>query len=450
MVKAEIEKQKTLITALKTELQASVLASERLALRAQITSETQLLSSYMAEKTHLETEKARLTGGDASQGNVSYFIFSSSCADWLPSFSFFPSAFFMKSDSPTAIHPVFVLVRGEAVDYVAPPDFERTILGILNFATSPGLADKSEPSNPFFPYVVVQGAAGCGKTRFGYEIYRRLAHEAKALASVSYKMLAFTAAPDYDPLPVNVVDRQTVREQQERSARLEVAKLLEKGTTGVPPGGEDYLKRLVLAAKAAHPNKRTVVVVHIDEYQNQPNRALAIHRVCRDITDENFRVVVVLTGLLADPVSHELLPVPFGMTGGMALLVTLHYVPSEEQQLQLLVNSMRATKQIITVGDIALQHPRFLLLKRLLHDLQGWPLAIVKLGGVLHSTALSRSDADIKKVLQTAELLLRIVVDEVYRTRMDEVLKRNKVNVEKLLRVAMSPFAVRLWRWRGG
>ena len=183
--------------------------------------------------------------------------------------------------------------------------------------------------------------------------------------------------------------------------------------------------------------KRICIVVHVDEYQNAPNQAAALVRVCRESTTNNLVFPLVFTGttsastinLLIRPSISNTIPHPFTLS---------YFEPGSKIAKDLIQATINCVGKPKTYRVDWAQEPK--IFHRLIHDTSGWPFALVQLAGALAIYYVPRRT---EEQLRLAEEQYTSVVKEVYKTDVEVYIEKGIVKPLKLLRVALSPFSVK-------
>jgi hypothetical protein len=136
---------------------------------------------------------------------------------------------------------------------------------------------------------------------------------------------------------------------------------------------------------AANPNQRRALVLHLDEFQENPAAVAAMLRAVRDFNASDMRHLVVLpvmTGLVADPTTQRL--TGFGVSRMSYITYHLTYFGAAHVEMtwQLVKNAAAALNNRWLAGISVLKAaPR--LLRYLVEDTFGWQVAAVFLGAAI-------------------------------------------------------------------
>jgi len=309
----------------------------------------------------------------------------------------------------------------------------------------------------------VDGATGCGKTRFGLELFKALHSEFPGYgmhyAYIEFKQTLsdYSSAEPAKQENINLAEQELLTNLQPAGQSFSLDYILNH--LDPTPTKEPMTNMRISTKNLTEDKKTSVLVLHIDEYQYRPQAAAAMLRVVRDKNSNRPQnrptpyMVVVLTGLSRTQLELELgLDEPaqaasagasrLAITGGVPLEVTLHY--SGADVLQLLHNAAKAVRRIYSPPFFGSAPVHY---QRLLEDTMGWPVAVINLGAALAYVNFSPStkseavtDDDILAALKTVELTYLTYVRKSYKPRIAARLQSFKV--EKLLRVAMSPYSV--------
>ena len=230
-----------------------------------------------------------------------------------------------------------------------------------------------------FRFCLIDGASGSGKTRLGYELFRKLRgmKDRFHLAHVAYSYFLIKDAIDIadprDTRAAELVLRQHLiashcQSPEEMDARVSFRDIVRAAAVAASP---------VAFAEA----KCVALVVHLDEMQRAPKLTAAMLRVMRDFNmDEALRgkltlLLPVATGLVADDVNSFITDV----TGSLAIRYLLPY-------FDVLDDAMPATWRLVqAAARPALDQFKELqdapkLLQLLVRSTAGWPFAAAQLG----------------------------------------------------------------------
>lgn len=291
--------------------------------------------------------------------------------------------------------------------------------------------------------VFIDGASGCGKTRFGWELYQRVKREAQklGLSDVGYAVLQ--AGQDYDMALQGATDNEKAHDTTTANRALAVMlvrQYAEQPNLVLSPSVtfSDIVKHLARAHRGAKDGK-AAFVLHFDEFQQSPIHVAAMLRVVRDHNTTfalSTPVLPVLSGLVAS--ASTLALVSDGITGVSSVVHTLHYFePTDERTWQLVCNAERALRSISRLQQYKTRADAPRSLRYLVEDTLGWQQAAVQLGVAI---ALARSDAldwraveddylDLVKKYNSSEVLAPLV-------------NGSNSAARKLLLLALSPHAV--------
>lgn len=266
--------------------------------------------------------------------------------------------------------------------YLAPPLFNEAY-----GAATDWLKVEDERATRQYKRVVVSGASGVGKSRFGFEIFRRMETEKAQLRLdfVNYVVIDISRLNNDEVVRADLVRnlvRTYARHDDKQCHHLEPAKTL--GLEALVP----YLARGGQGAGMSDQLQRAALVIHIDEFHLSPRWAMSImDAVLSYCAYEKFtNVVVVLTGFY----TPEEMPSLRNLVSAATAIVPLGYFTREGTTD--LVNSWELLRNSINTfygahGNLLPLQQSDLspLLRYLLDDLGGWAYGIVLLGAELAS-----------------------------------------------------------------
>ena len=246
---------------------------------------------------------------------------------------------------------------------------------------SPRFAAAHLRSQKEYTQLFVDGASGSGKTRMGWELYRRFAHEVASgtdglrlcqtnVESVSYAYVDITS----DSIPEDAHDNREVRKW--------LAQLIIKQLTGkvAAPGDSVTLRGVLSHALNVRPegNKRGALILHIDNFHRnskQTRRLLSVtHHFTRTCADMD--ILPVCTGLYTDSCYT------FDASGGPCH-VALRFFRDLQKTWEIVhsaafvVAARGELPPILNTYDVLSAHP---IVRCLVEDTGGWPIAAVHLG----------------------------------------------------------------------
>lgn len=299
----------------------------------------------------------------------------------------------------------------------------------------------------------VEGASGCGKSRCGYELYRRLDQmkDRFSLGAVVYMPIKLA------PAPVT----ESITEAHTLLARLFIdaastKDLNTKSLAGSSP--EETFENVVLDLVSFWRNKEGLssganacIVLQIDEFQKSPKTTANIIRCVRDINRKLARrspgrvaIIPVATGLVSKETFAEARdkndPI-FDVTDMMAGRYELPYLPNsssdDKARVQKLFNNT-----LEACGRSPMQETLPLQLQMILDSCFGWPQAVVQLAGALDllrkAHQFTRSEINWCDV----EDSMLGCLEKFYNREQLVGSLGSETAVRKLFYLAMSPFAV--------
>jgi hypothetical protein len=318
--------------------------------------------------------------------------------------------------------------------------------------------------------VVVSGASGVGKSRFGYEIYRRTKKEKSELGlyTVNYAVINISRLATQGLTQLDVV-QHLVRKHTHCNG---------KNNNSLQPSPRLNFEALVpILARGAlgtvtndSLEPRAGLVLHLDEFHHDPAMATMIMRAVESFTTAylDTKVVLVLTGLYTPvevPSLRRLVSV------GSRIVPLGYFVEGNSTDLHKTWELVRNA-----VNDYGCSHHNLLpveqahlpsLLSYLLEDIGGWAFGATLLGVELASTgsmsALSATckDADIAPTRSQALMALNgltmgdfsrceqnvySMLRHKYRDSLELIKTKLKdAGTVKLIAFLLSPFRVRVY-----
>ena len=329
--------------------------------------------------------------------------------------------------------------------YRPPPIFQPV------FDDLTGACNDDRPLRNYYK-VFVDGGSGSGKTRMGWEVYQALAETvAKGKRKVSKTHYVpvlqgpdeptFYAPRDGAPWP----DEE--KEQKRAHYEKELAKhIVQRMTEEKPVNNEASLHQILRHLLGLQNGERGAIVLHIDEFHRTPQVTKDLLSTVRNFSQmyPDTLILPICTGLYTDP--------SFDMSDTSPGYVKVHhlsYMSSNQATWDLVRAAASATAKDQVVP--LLQTDRFSnckhdLLRYLVEDLRGWPLAAVALGAALqHSIS----------VIEVRRPAFEAAEREVYRqlkskyniATLRKMLGHSEAALLKLTLLTLSPFTV--W-WVGG
>ena len=348
------------------------------------------------------------------------------------------------------------MVQGWKVSYVPPGRTLEKVVGLLES----GLYHDSDKRYISRPYV--SGPSGSGKSRIGWEAYLELKRKFEkpngslpALNNVVYFSVTIgRPRTQYAGPHLGVTST--------RDVISEILFSCAKGPDGHPLPSQVKAHKLTLAEVARNLSgwkkggQRTALVLHIDEFQRNPKAVLdlqdAIEKANRDLLG-NVLILPICTGLYSKDF-RELKDLDNSDNSHavyLGYLSTPDGAADHEAAWQVVRNACTAVRGVDllpkTLEEVEVVSP---VLRYLVEDLGGWPMAAVQLGGQLAAqTALKKATApgDVKwgrVQLGACEAGMDRVIDRRYSAPVTSF-KGNldDAGVFKLVTLILSPFPVR-------
>lgn len=322
---------------------------------------------------------------------------------------------------------IILTQAGAAVNYLEPPHVFSKAWDTLKRE----ITVNYKPLDQLFCKLFIDGASGSGKTRIGYELFRKLQREASSLGLTNVRY-AYLNAGDLTENDTNIFS-------------LLLRKFSERATDRVVPESlwEDVAKSMLNLAEGEF----GVVLVHLDEFSMKPklvgellNGLAAYHRSAR-----HALVLPVCTGLYT---ADALLDLPMTDT---KTAITMPYLKDKARILQLVKNAARGwlagernDSDSVTLPDW-LEEPDDLV-HFLAEDTAGWPMAAVQLGAHLAAAGPQLPPGrPLRDVLEDVEEGYIKVLNERYnyKTMARAFGAASQEAIKKLVALAMSPLKVR-------
>lgn len=311
-----------------------------------------------------------------------------------------------------------------------------------------------------YPYVFINGATGCGKTRMGYELFTALQTkwqrtapnpDLRAIESLTYTILP--VASDYEAVPPSGQQgHEEIKARNIQRVRAELATLLTREDLSRE---NDPLEHVLQRAKSPS-GKALVIVVHIDEFQKGPHKSAAFIRAAREIHFQSKAVILTILTGLASEATYEALDSDCTRAMGVSRSVNhtfvLHYFTKPDDELFSLQACQVVENGILTAKGgskdrclIPRKEKRLLMLYRMIQDCLGWPFGLAQLGIALGAANFDGQEINIRNMnlkLSAAEQTYMEAVRNQYFDVINTYAQSGNLKVEKLLRIAMAPFPV--------
>ena len=346
------------------------------------------------------------------------------------------------------------MVQGWKVSYVPPGRTLEKVVGLLES----GLNHDSDKRCISRPYIF--GPSGCGKSRMGWEVYCEVK---KKFEKPNGSLLALDNVVYFSVTIGKPLTPGKAWSSGVRSTRDVISEIF--FSCAKDPDGHllpSQVDNLTLAAVARNLSGwkegggRTALVLHIDEFQRNPKAVLdlqdAIEKANRDLLG-NVLILPICTGLYSKDF-RELKDLDNSDNSHavyLGYLSTPDGAADHEAAWQVVRNACTAVRGVDllpkTLEEVEVVSP---VLRYLVEDLGGWPMAAVQLGGQLAAqTALKKATApgDVKwgrVQLGACEAGMDRVIDRRYSAPVTSF-KGNldDAGVFKLVTLILSPFPVR-------
>ena len=332
---------------------------------------------------------------------------------------------------------------GSSVRYQPPLTFEAAFSDMTAICRT---HDPTRLEREFYK-VFIDGGSGSGKTRMAWELYKRLAtdvgddklqvHKVHYVPVLQGPEEADLKAPDNGGQWGE--DKVKWAYYEKVLAEHIVHTMTEEKLVNNEASLRDVLRHLLALQKG----ERGAVVLHIDEFHRTPQVTKDLLSTVRRFSKHNpdMPILAVCTGLYTDP--------SFDMSDTSPGYVRLHhlsYLPSAQATW----NLVKAAAKAATRGELSpafkadeLEDCKHDLLRYLVEDLRGWPLAAVTLGAALplafryHGLRLSAFKHAEEEVFN--QMRSKYNIDTLRK-----MLGRSQAALLKLALLALSPFTVGL------
>lgn len=302
--------------------------------------------------------------------------------------------------------------------------------------------------------VFIDGGSGSGKTRMGWQLYRRFAaavtQGAVLVTKTSYLLVA--QGPD-DPMihaPAQHVawraDEDMWHHYEHALADLIVFTLADQEPRHIDASLHSILRCLLGLGSDEH----GALVLHIDEFQRTPTETKELLSFVRRFSERHpdTRILTVCTGLYADPHFDGM----DDTSPGVFKVHSLNYFTSVQKTWQLARAAGQATakKQMINLvaalRGVELNDGTQVLVRYLVEDTRGWPIAAAYLGAALQRVAVDGLNE--MAVYSHIEEEVYSQLKSMYKVKtLCRMLGHSEPALIKLTLLALSPFTV--WTPRG-
>jgi len=341
------------------------------------------------------------------------------------------------------------MVPGWQVEYVAPTSVLRqAVTQILE------TLDSLSTDERYTSRVYISGPSGSGKSRIGWQIYCEV-KESPRLAGVAFFSVMMGKPENENSIEEGDINSvaDLVRKMVHTSA---------KGPLGARLGSNIVTTQLTLEAVARHLSGwkegagRTALVLNIDEFQRNPEVVINIQKAISEANEALNGDVVILpicTGLYNKSFhTHKDIDASkHSCALYLGYLSTSDGAADHESTWRVVRNACIAVRGVDVLPETLDQLKEVSpVLRYLVEDLGGWPMAAVQLGGQL------AAQAALKAATKPGDVVWAMVQLNMCETEMDKVLERRysvpvtsfnghlaDEGVFKLVILLLSPFPVR-------
>ncbi|KAL6057177.1 Transcription factor [Balamuthia mandrillaris] len=353
-------------------------------------------------------------------------------------------------------------VEGFKVEYKEPPIFKQAY-GDLTFYV------RSLPNGWLDPKcmrcVFIDGGSGCGKTRLGYELYRKMLTDPDFttiggpdyLDCINYAIVvAKTDWVDISPYDSVTAGRVLAKALMQQYGPSEAIQASEGGLSAVLP----LLARAETTLGVQE--GRAALVLHIDELNNRGLGVAAMLRAIRDFNTTNSSkttgitaVLPVLTGLLVDEPLRSM--AHSGVSDMQPIVHTLHYL-SDRKHIDDVFDIVKSAARAVgcqqldefmsmkSLEDQVRSRPTLAYLLYLVRDTMGWPQAAVQLGGAI---AFNLTFFNLDNLQPTGwemieNIYLQVLSQKYSGALVNQLFGKNSNGLTKLFNLALCPHSVHL------
>jgi hypothetical protein len=293
--------------------------------------------------------------------------------------------------------------------------------------------------------VYISGPTGSGKSRLGWELYCKVDRDKRKLGLVNVAFVSINMAKD--------THIKTVADLVQHILRTRAT------ASGVPELNSVETHQLSFEAVARHlagwkaGGGRTALVLHVDEFQHNPSTVLLIQDAIAAMNHTNSVILPICTGLYNKGFRHhkDLDASDHSHAIYLGYLSAADNTTDHDAAWEVVRNAT-----IAVIGRDVL--PKALkdappVLRYLVEDLGGWPMAAVQLGGQL------AAQEPLKRAMSPADVVWMHVSLNVCEAGMDGILKARyrepvtllettlkPAGIYKLVTLILSPFPVCLQR----
>ncbi|KAL6057179.1 Transcription factor, variant 3 [Balamuthia mandrillaris] len=351
-------------------------------------------------------------------------------------------------------------VEGFKVEYKEPPIFKQAY-GDLTFYV------RSLPNGWLDPKcmrcVFIDGGSGCGKTRLGYELYRKMLTDPDFttiggpdyLDCINYAIVvAKTDWVDISPYDSVTAGRVLAKALMQQYGPSEAIQASEGGLSAVLP----LLARAETTLGVQE--GRAALVLHIDELNNRGLGVAAMLRAIRDFNTTNSSkttgitaVLPVLTGLLVDEPLRSM--AHSGVSDMQPIVHTLHYL-SDRKHIDDVFDIVKSAARAVgcqqldefmsmkSLEDQVRSRPTLAYLLYLVRDTMGWPQAAVQLGGAI---AFNLTFFNLDNLQPTGwemieNIYLQVLSQKYSGALVNQLFGKNSNGLTKLFNLALCPHSV--------
>jgi hypothetical protein len=314
------------------------------------------------------------------------------------------------------------------VEYLEPTVFSK-VYDALTLVLKSGA-----PSIKTCTKLYVDGASGSGKTRMGMELYRRLQNGKNRfdLHRVAYLLFEVGKYDSFKHIGSHQASDAAV------GCILRSAETLI--TNGVTLRSLDDLVNQIFPSGVEFPAEKTcALVLHIDEFQNGP---LATRELMTAIVNHNCNqprrlILPVCTGLFTDDLLKD-----DSMPSGAFARITLPYIESSEKAYELMLRGARSSCHTVALPSVLEDAPR--LIRFLIEDTGGWPMACVQLGVELGPYAHLPDKLENISIMSVVEDNVVTFLHEAYDSTFGDGIGTllSRAGIFKVLAMALSPHEV--------
>lgn len=332
---------------------------------------------------------------------------------------------------------------GSSVRYQPPLIFEAAYSDMTAICRT---HDPTRLGRDFYK-VFIDGGSGSGKTRMGWELYKRLAKDVDERKLQVHKVhyVPVSQGPE-EPMLDAPSDTGQWHDKYGKWAYYEkllaghiVRTMTEENLVNNEASLRDVLRNLLGMQKG----ERGAVMLHIDEFHRTPQVTKDLLSTVRQFSETNrdMPILAVCTGLYTDP--------SFSMSDTSPGYVKLHHL-SYLSSADATWNLVKAAATAATYGKLStafradkLEDCKHDLLRYLVEDLRGWPLAAVTLGAAL-PCSFRHHGLQLSAFQHAEEEAFRQLRGKYDIATLRGMLGHSEAALLKLTLLALSPFSVGL------